>query len=123
MPFFVILLKKTIIKEKTSSKRISDYLIISDLKITSRFQNKNTNLQKKKIPNRIFQFSWLYKNLNIYMTMHYNKIVKLVWFRVVNKNNKLFKQNCKFHSGQSRHRNTIYLLLWVWKLLMKNAFL
>ena len=57
------------------------------------------------------------------MTMHYNKIVKLVWFRVVNKNNKLFKQNHKFHSGQSRHRNTIYLLLWVWKLLMKNAFL
>lgn len=48
MPFFVILLKKKIIKEKTSSKRISDYLIISDLKITSRFQNKNTNLQKKK---------------------------------------------------------------------------
>lgn len=47
MPFFVILLKKKIIKEKTSSKRISDYLIISDLKITSRFQNKNTNLQKK----------------------------------------------------------------------------
>lgn len=123
MPFFVILLKKKIIKEKTSSKRISDYLIISDLKITSRFQNKNTNLQKKKIPNRIFQFSWLRKNLNIYMTMHYNKIVKLVWFRVVNKNNKLFKQNHKFHSEQSRHRNTIYLLLWVWKLLMKNAFL
>lgn len=88
MPFFVIFLKKKIIKEKTSSKRISDYLIISDLKITSRFQNKNTNLQKKKkIPNRIFQFSWLCKNLNIYMTMHYNKIVKLVWFRVVNKNN------------------------------------
>ena len=124
MPFFVILLKKKIIKEKTSSKRISDYLIISDLKITSRFQNKNTNLQKKKkIPNRIFQFSWLCKNLNIYMTMQYNKIVKLVWFRVVNKNNKLFKQNHKLHSGQSRHRNTIYLLLWVWKLLMKNAFL
>ena len=129
MPFFVILLKKKIIKEKTSSKRISDYLIISDLKITSRFQNKNTNLQKKKktkkkkVPNRIFQFSWLCKNLNINMTMHYNKIVKLVWFRVVNKNNKLFKQNHKFHSGQSRHRNTIYLLLWVWKLLMKNAFL
>ena len=48
MPFFVIFLKKKIIKEKTSSKRISDYLIISDLKITSRFQNKNTNLQKKK---------------------------------------------------------------------------
>lgn len=48
MPFFVILLKKKIIKEKTSSKRISDDLIISDLKITSRFQNKNTNLQKKK---------------------------------------------------------------------------
>ena len=48
MPFFVILLKKKIIKEKTSSKRISDYLIISDLKIASRFQNKNTNLQKKK---------------------------------------------------------------------------
>lgn len=48
MPFFVILLIKKIIKEKTSSKRISDYLIISDLKITSRFQNKNTNLQKKK---------------------------------------------------------------------------
>ena len=48
MPFFVILLKKKIIKEKTSSKRISDYLIISNLKITSRFQNKNTNLQKKK---------------------------------------------------------------------------
>ena len=124
MPFFVIFLKKKIIKEKTSSKRISDYLIISDLKITSRFQNKNTNLQKKKkIPNRIFQFSWLCKNLNIYMTMQYNKIVKLVWFRVVNKNNKLFKQNHKLHSGQSRHRNTIYLLLWVWKLLMKNAFL
>lgn len=126
MPFFVILLKKKIIKEKTSSKRISDDLIISDLKITSRFQNKNTNLQKKKkkkIPNRIFQFSWLCKNLNIYMTMQYNKIVKLVWFRVVNKNNKLFKQNHKLHSGQSRHRNTIYLLLWVWKLLMKNAFL
>ena len=123
MPFFVIFLKKKIIKEKTSSKRISDYLIISDLKITSRFQNKNTNLQKKKIPNRIFQFSWLRKKLNIYMTMHYNKIVKLVWFRVVNKNNKLFKQNHKLHSGQSRHRNTIYLLLWVWKLLMKNAFL
>ena len=117
--------KKKIIKEKTSSKRISDDLIISDLKITSRFQNKNTNLQQKKnkIPNRIFQFSWLCKNLNIYMTMHYNKIVKLVWFRVVNKNNKLFKQNHKFHSEQSRHRNTIYLLLWVWKLLMKNAFL
>lgn len=55
--------------------------------------------------------------------MHYNKIVKLVWFRVVHKNNKLFKKNHKFHSGQSRHRNTIYLLLWVWKLLMKNAFL
>ena len=124
MPFFVIFLKKKLIKEKTSSKRISDYLIISDLKITSRFQNKNTNLQKKKkIPNRIFQFSWLCKNLNIYMTMQYNKIVKLVWFRVVNKNNKLFKQNHKLHSGQSRHRNTIYLLLWVWKLLMKNAFL
>ena len=124
MPFFVIFLKKKLIKEKTSSKRISDYLIISDLKITSRFQNKNTNLQKKKkIPNRIFQFSWLCKNLNIYMTMQYNKIVKLVWFRVVNKNNKLFKQNHKFHSEQSRHRNTIYLLLWVWKLLMKNAFL
>ena len=48
MPFFVILLKKKIIKEKTSSKRISDDFIISDLKITSRFQNKNTNLQKKK---------------------------------------------------------------------------
>ena len=48
MPFFVILLKKKIIKEKTSSKRISDDLIISDLKITSRFQNKNTNLQQKK---------------------------------------------------------------------------
>lgn len=48
MPFFVILLKKKIIKEKTSSKRISDDLIISDLKLTSRFQNKNTNLQKKK---------------------------------------------------------------------------
>ena len=48
MPFFVILLKKKIIKEKTSSKRISDYLIISNLKITSRFQNKNTNLQKNK---------------------------------------------------------------------------
>lgn len=125
MPFFVILLKKKIIKEKTSSKRISDDFIISDLKITSRFQNKNTNLQKKKkkIPNRIFQFSWLCKNLNIYMTMHYNKIVKLVWFRVVHKNNTLLKKNHKFHSGQSRHRNTIYLLLWVWKLLMKNAFL
>lgn len=52
MPFFVILLKKKIIKEKTSSKRISDYLIISDLKITSRFQNKNTNLQKKKKQNK-----------------------------------------------------------------------
>ena len=48
MPFFDILLKKKIIKEKTSSKRISDYLIISNLKIASRFQNKNTNLQKKK---------------------------------------------------------------------------